>query len=39
MTVYVIPSFDDADFGDSANQLFGSLADPALWAAIGIQQT
>jgi len=39
MTVYVIPSFEAADFGDSADQLFSSLADPGLWAAIGLEQT
>ena len=36
MTVYVIPSFDDADFAGAEDQIFSSLADPELLAAIGL---
>jgi hypothetical protein len=36
MTVYVIPSFDDADFAGAEDQVFSSLGDPALLAAIGL---
>ena len=36
MTVYVIPSFDDADFAGAEDQSFSSLADPLLLAALGL---
>jgi HAD superfamily hydrolase (TIGR01509 family) len=36
MTVYVIPSFADADFAGAEDQVFSSLGDPALLAAIGL---
>ena len=36
MTVYVIPSFEDADFAGAEDQIFSSLADPLLLAAIGL---
>ncbi len=36
MTVYVIPSFDEANFAGAADQTFSSLADPQLLAAIGL---
>jgi HAD superfamily hydrolase (TIGR01509 family) len=36
MTVYVIPSFEDADFAGAEDRVFSSLADPELLAAIGL---
>jgi len=36
MTVYVIPSFEDADFAGAEDRVFSSLADPELLATIGL---
>ncbi|MSX02347.1 MAG: HAD-IA family hydrolase [Actinobacteria bacterium] len=37
MTVFVVPSFEETDFGDVADRSFASLAEPELWAALGVR--
>ena len=38
MTVYVIPSFEEADFAGAADSVFTSLADSRLLEAIGLSE-